>query len=69
MRANTREEDFDPKNKSMLNNSRVNDNSDFVQNNYGQFKWVQQMSRPNATVANSDLKGIGKLAAEMMAES
>ena len=37
-----------------------------MQNNYGQFKWVQgPISRPNATVANGDLKGIGKLAAEL----
>ena len=66
MRANNREEDYDHMNKSMLNNSRANDQSDFLQNNLGQFKWVQgPMSRPNATVANSDLKGIGKLAAEL----
>ena len=45
----------------MLNKGPL-EKSDFLQNNYGSFKWVHG---PNATVANSDLKGIGQLAAEL----
>lgn len=48
-------ENYDPKTQSMLNNGQQ-DMSTFLQNNYGSFKSVHG---PNATVANSDLKGIG----------
>lgn len=61
MRTNIKDDNYDHKNKSSMLN-----NNDFLQNNYGSFKWVQG---PNATVANSDLKGIGQLAAELAAES
>ena len=62
MRTSNKDDEYEPKNnKSMLNNNGQ-DKSDFLQNNYGSFKWVQG---PNATVANSDLRGIGQLAAEL----
>ena len=62
MRPN--QEQYDKQNNSMLNNAGANHNeiSTFLQNNYGSFKSVQG---PSATVANSDLKGIGQLAAEL----
>ena len=66
MRTNNKDVDYEHMNKSMLNNNSIVNKNDFIQNNYGQFKWVQgPLSRPNATVANSDLKGIGQLAAEL----
>ena len=58
---NITEDDYEPNNNSMMNKGPL-DKSDFLQNNYGSFKWVHG---PNATVANSDLKGIGQLAAEL----
>lgn len=49
------ENNYDAKTKAMLNSGQQ-DISTFLQNNFGSFKSVHG---PNATVANSDLKGIG----------
>lgn len=58
-------QNYDQKTRSMLTNghqNQQNDISTFLQNNYGSFKSVHGAS---ATVGNTDLRGIGKLAAEL----